>query len=95
MTLDELKASAPRTFDKTLCDLLVEIQQGRAPIRVEGQNYDDGALKSRLAELEASNKAMADALADAAAAFAGLNAMHLALEAYVKGLHIVKVEEAA
>lgn len=32
MTLDELKATAPRTFDKTLVDLLVAIQQGHAPI---------------------------------------------------------------
>lgn len=32
MTLEELRASAPRTFDKTLLDLLVAIQQGHAPI---------------------------------------------------------------
>ena len=32
MTLDELKATAPRTFDKTLVDLLVAIQSGHAPI---------------------------------------------------------------
>lgn len=32
MTLDELKATAPRTFDKTLVDLLVAIQQGHTPI---------------------------------------------------------------
>lgn len=95
MTLDELKASAPRTFDKVLCDLLVEIQQGRAPIKVEGQTYDDGALKSRLAELERQTQEMATALAEAASAFAGLNQMHLDLKRYVEGLHIVKVEEAA
>ncbi len=32
MTLDELKATAPRTFDKALVDLLVAIQQGHTPI---------------------------------------------------------------
>ena len=34
MTLEELKASAPRTFDKTLVDLLVSIQSGGQPIIV-------------------------------------------------------------
>lgn len=32
--LDQLKASAPRTFDKILVDLLVAIQQGERPIQL-------------------------------------------------------------
>ena len=31
-TLDQLRAQAPRSFDKTLIDLLVAIQHGHAPI---------------------------------------------------------------
>ncbi len=34
MTLDELKATAPRSFDKTLVDLMVAIQAGGQPIAV-------------------------------------------------------------
>ena len=34
MTLDELRASAPRSFDKTLIDLMVAIQAGGQPIAV-------------------------------------------------------------
>ncbi len=34
MTLDDLKASAPRSFDKTLIELLVLIQSGQQPIVV-------------------------------------------------------------
>ncbi len=33
-TLEQLRAQAPRSFDKTLIDLLVAIQQGHAPISV-------------------------------------------------------------
>lgn len=32
MTLEELKRTAPRSFDKTLIDLLVAIQYGGTPI---------------------------------------------------------------
>ena len=32
MTLDELKRTAPRSFDKTLLELLVAIQHGGRPI---------------------------------------------------------------
>lgn len=35
MTLDELKASAPRSFDKTLVDLIAAIQRGETPIAQE------------------------------------------------------------
>ena len=31
-TLEQLRAQAPRSFDKTLIDLLVAIQHGHAPI---------------------------------------------------------------
>jgi hypothetical protein len=33
-TLDQLRAQAPRSFDKTLIDLLVAIQHGHAPIQI-------------------------------------------------------------
>jgi len=32
ITLEQLRAQAPRSFDKTLIDLLVQIQHGHAPI---------------------------------------------------------------
>lgn len=67
MTLDELKAQAPRTFDKTLIDLLVSIQHGHAPIvtpePAEIVPRDDTALQAavlRLAsELERANRRIA------------------------------------
>jgi hypothetical protein len=33
-TLEQLRAQAPRSFDKTLIDLLVAIQHGHAPIQI-------------------------------------------------------------
>lgn len=67
MTLDELKAQAPRTFDKVLLDLLVSIQHGHAPIvtrePVEVAPRDDSALHASIlrlaAELEHANRRIA------------------------------------
>lgn len=43
MTLDELKATAPRSFDKTLVDLMVAIQAGGQPIAVPHAPPNDEA----------------------------------------------------
>lgn len=45
MTLDDLKASAPRSFDKILVDLIAAIQQGERPIIVEqSEPHEDPAM---------------------------------------------------
>ena len=44
MTLDDLKASAPSSFDKILVDLIAAIQQGERPIIVEQEPQEDPAM---------------------------------------------------
>jgi hypothetical protein len=47
MTLDDLRASAPRSFDKILVDLIAAIQQGERPIIVEqSEPPDDPAMQA-------------------------------------------------
>jgi len=73
MTLDDLKASAPRSFDKTLLDLIAAVQSGGQPIavsRTDGMAPEIGgamlAIANRIASLE-------DAISAGAEANAGLN----------------------
>lgn len=60
MTLDELRATAPRGFDKTLVDLIAAIQDGQRPI-VTDRAADDmltasvdalRVMASRMQEME-------------------------------------------
>ena len=62
MSLEALRASAPRSFDKTIIDLLVAIQHGAQPIAApppavvltpRAMPYDDGPLRAQVAALEA------------------------------------------
>ena len=47
MTLDDLKASAPRSFDKILVDLIAAVQQGERPIIVEqSEPANDSAMQA-------------------------------------------------
>ena len=47
MTLDDLKASAPRSFDKILVDLIAAVQQGERPIIVEqSEPANDPAMQA-------------------------------------------------
>jgi len=64
MTLDDLKATAPRGFDKTLVDLIAAIQDGQRPI-VTDRAVDDmltasvDALRimaAKMQEIEARNR---------------------------------------
>lgn len=58
LTLGELKASAPRSFDKVLIDLLVAIQDGQRPIVetpvarsivMPAARFDDAMLRDAIA----------------------------------------------
>lgn len=76
MTLDELRASAPRSFDKLLVDLILAIQHGERPIetpqpvapvisiadeRVRALEAEVNALKSAIATLIAMANAHREA----------------------------------
>ena len=72
LSLEGLRASAPRSFDKTIIDLLVAIQHGLQPIAAPPpaavvlaprvQPYDDGPLRAQVAVLEARVRQAGQAL---------------------------------
>lgn len=91
MRIDDLKASAPRTFDKVLIDLLVEIQRGQAPIVTPGPapvpaRYDDTQLRQAAVALESRLGQVENALAQVIAMAKQLEADRVELMAICQAL---------
>jgi hypothetical protein len=74
MTLEELKAGAPRSFDKTLIDLMVAIQGGGQPIAVK----DAPETHDKIRVLAQANLELASQLSDVLARLGDLEAHAIA-----------------
>ena len=92
--LSDLKAIAPRTFDKQLIEFLIAAtRSGQQPL-VAVQDHDDSGLRQEVDALRTQVETLTSSLADAAAGHAQLLDICRALDARISSF-AVSVERAA
>jgi uncharacterized coiled-coil protein SlyX len=94
--LEALKATAPRSFDRSLIDLLVAIQHGHqpivtafpAPVMQPGASYNDAELRGMIASQQGHIEQLSAALAEASRAYASLMDICRRLDERIDGVSV-------
>lgn len=89
VTLDELRATAPRGFDKTLIDLLAKVQEGQRPIIVPAS---EPAVRT-VVERETLPSEVADLITEMASQLARINLELIETQRRLSAIESIEIDK--